>query len=989
MRKLKIILFIFVATTAWHFIDVNTTKHQPVALSCSSSSLFASAATQPYKTSPGYVGFLTDMLSGEVKKDNIKWFDGLYSFSRGLLNLILLAFLVYVAIRNILSLGIESYTIKKILPKLIFAAFLGNLVRPIMAVGSRIVDSIILAPGLTIFRTPSSWSWYGSVASGGLTVVENLSHSTGGIISLITSGLVGLFAAFTQGYLIFLAILVINALMIGGMLIIALFHTLAPWIVLLATAVGPIAVGLSILPETESLYKKWLKIIIFWLFFPLILNAVHYLIDLIPSIEVAQGQGNISAIISSMLPLLIKIGLYTLAIRIPFTWEKDVGGLIASLPSTTAKTWNQARGTVEKGLQLGGRVVMAGRQGEYWLKGKASQAGKREAAKTAATEAADELNDASLKKSGTEKDQVVLKQYKLQDLLAKMTSDEEAVTNDTLFGGRATLQGIRSAYAKYNRGEFKGKTDAKSVAAQTFFDKHKREAEDTARINFVRDREAEKINKGGENEVKRRQGIDPATGELDASKATLPFKLARGVQKWSIGNLPVAHAAREEAYQKEFQKTAFRYDILSRKVAGPLADLSSQTDRKAADFAVLKSSEKVEEQMSGTLLKMATLLQQNLSKNSRPISLDVALSVLQNDAQNLDEAAETKLLYLQQLGGMKGKYKGQTTSVDTNDLGTLISGHNRLRDLAASEARANRSADEMKFLRDQRVGQAYARATGSSPSGGIATANDPGSPPLGVTNKNYIPRGTRRIIDGLTKIDDTLAQKGGLDALQETNKVFEDNDLRDITVNDYNQFSGENEGILQEIGRLVADKSDRPAADNFVNQVKLSHGLDTPEMLRQAGQFNDPEISRMVIDYNRRQKMELVILSRNEDARALQSPVKQIIARATSQPEILNQIRGALDTYTRSLNEGSDVTPSVTPSQAYDAKRFLATQAGFSDPNSLTTGVVAQISRAFQATTVREPSAVREEPNVNKPEPTDINKPGPIDVDRPRPMGGI
>ncbi|OQA52453.1 MAG: hypothetical protein BWY43_00520 [candidate division WS2 bacterium ADurb.Bin280] len=216
--------------------------------------------------SPGQPGELTEAL--RLQKSSSEWINQLYNVSKTLLNAILLIGLIIAAIAMTLSLPIESYTIKKMMPRVIFAVLIGNTIISIAAIGSSIIDNIMQ---ISIFK----WTWTDTLSIMGMNLADTLkafAYSLPAITNAVSGGIL----------VIGLLLSLLPALFI---IIVNLFLSLRVWIVLIAVALGPIAVGLSLLPFTEGLYKKWYKILIFWLVFPLIVNFFLFIIKLIPDIN--------------------------------------------------------------------------------------------------------------------------------------------------------------------------------------------------------------------------------------------------------------------------------------------------------------------------------------------------------------------------------------------------------------------------------------------------------------------------------------------------------------------------------------------------------------------------------------------------------------------------------------------------------------------------------------------------------------------------------
>lgn len=196
------------------------------------------------------------------------WVDTLYNVSKGLLNIALLIGLLLAAFATILKIDIDSYTIKKILPRVIIAAVVGNLILTIAGAGSMIVDK---ATTVSFFH----WNSMDIVNLMGRNSWDTLKAAFSSLFSPYSAGMLATTFILIGGIIANFTVLVV-AIAVEIML------ALRPSIILFAAAVGPLALGLSVLPFAEPLFKKWYKILIFWIFYPLIANFLIYIIKLIP-----------------------------------------------------------------------------------------------------------------------------------------------------------------------------------------------------------------------------------------------------------------------------------------------------------------------------------------------------------------------------------------------------------------------------------------------------------------------------------------------------------------------------------------------------------------------------------------------------------------------------------------------------------------------------------------------------------------------------------
>lgn len=255
------------------------------------------------------------------------WVINLYNFSKSFVNIIALIILLFIAFSTMLGQSVDTYGIKKLLPTTIIAIIVANISLPIFAVGSSIIDTIqdqisFFAPYQFVnafgffFHNMRGTTTFGTLAVG-FTAASIL---TGGIAGAISVGLAII--------LILAPVLILIAL--------GFIFSFRPYVLFLAGGLAPIAILLSVLPQTQSLFKKWLNISIAWLVMPIITYGIIHLADMIPVISyVPKAGGAVSALVGYFLPIAIKGGLLLLAIRFPFMIEKDITGLTRIIGKAT------------------------------------------------------------------------------------------------------------------------------------------------------------------------------------------------------------------------------------------------------------------------------------------------------------------------------------------------------------------------------------------------------------------------------------------------------------------------------------------------------------------------------------------------------------------------------------------------------------------------------------------------------------------------------
>jgi len=266
---------------------------------------------------------VTNVLTSKDQRGN--WMFRLFEIFKGFANILLFTGLLAFAFANILHINIDTYAIKKLLPKLIVVVLMINLILPIITIFSTLVDRV---QTISIFNSYKglighSLPFYSQIES----VWDYFSWWDG--IKLTLSSLLAIPAM--------IVVLLISVFVQAG---VTLMLALRPTIIYLATAVAPLAIACALLPQTETFFKRWLKVIVFWMVYPLIVSVFAYVISLLPSLTYSQGF--IGATLTVSIPLIIKIGFLWFLLRMPFTWEKDVGGLIATIPGAATKGWSQA-----------------------------------------------------------------------------------------------------------------------------------------------------------------------------------------------------------------------------------------------------------------------------------------------------------------------------------------------------------------------------------------------------------------------------------------------------------------------------------------------------------------------------------------------------------------------------------------------------------------------------------------------------------------------
>lgn len=183
---------------------------------------------------------------------------GAWGIFRDIANIVLVAFFTIILISQISGFGIDNYGIKKLLPKIIVAAILINLSYIICQIA---VDlSNILGFGLK--RMMDEMAEGITIAEGDYFSKEGYTAS-GNIVSMLSvilaTGIAGL-AIWSQGLVaaILAALAAVLVAVIGVIFIFALLSVRQAGVILLVV-ISPVAMACYMLPNTKSLFNKWLK----------------------------------------------------------------------------------------------------------------------------------------------------------------------------------------------------------------------------------------------------------------------------------------------------------------------------------------------------------------------------------------------------------------------------------------------------------------------------------------------------------------------------------------------------------------------------------------------------------------------------------------------------------------------------------------------------------------------------------------------------------
>lgn len=237
-----------------------------------------------------------------------------YQIIKWILSVIALIGLFIFAFANILNIEINTYAIKKAIPKVVVALVGGWLSLTIVILLSRTVD---IAYQLNIFSPYQSLHPMNNIFLGNFNLssaTNTMTDLTRGIsvISALGSQFLGNGASFS-GMFVGSFFLTIPALTV---IIFEYVLAIRPFVVQLLAAAGPLAFACIILPQTQYLFRKWWTYLIIAFSYPLAVNFVFFFLNKIDTNT--GGNAGFFALWA------FKIFIIAMLIRMPFAIQSDI-----------------------------------------------------------------------------------------------------------------------------------------------------------------------------------------------------------------------------------------------------------------------------------------------------------------------------------------------------------------------------------------------------------------------------------------------------------------------------------------------------------------------------------------------------------------------------------------------------------------------------------------------------------------------------------------
>lgn len=233
---------------------------------CPSMSLGANLADAGYSSVSMFLDISPDIFNDNPELGGAKQ---AWNFFRDIANVVFVLLFLWVIFSQISNVGVSNYGIKKILPKLILGAILINLSFYICQLA---VDlSNILGYALK------------GVLEGASIKAESKPGIGSGIAVLVAEVLAGVGAAVFAFLTVSIPMIIWTLLSIAIALLILVFRQAA---VILLIAISPIAFAAWLLPNTESLFKKWV-------------SAFKGLLVVFPVVSLMYGSGKLAGAVLS------------------------------------------------------------------------------------------------------------------------------------------------------------------------------------------------------------------------------------------------------------------------------------------------------------------------------------------------------------------------------------------------------------------------------------------------------------------------------------------------------------------------------------------------------------------------------------------------------------------------------------------------------------------------------------------------------------------
>lgn len=182
---------------------------------------------------------------------------------RNIANIIFVIIFMFIIFSQLTGWGIDNYGIKKMLPKLILVAILVNLSYIICAIAvdaSNIVGQGVRGLFENVAKSVSDTGGLGDSATEAIGVIVKK------VVAIIATGGVGLAGVAIaaeisgSGWFLIVPVLLFLLTLLASAFFAIIMLGLRQALIVILIVIAPIAFALSVLPNTETIYKKWFSI---------------------------------------------------------------------------------------------------------------------------------------------------------------------------------------------------------------------------------------------------------------------------------------------------------------------------------------------------------------------------------------------------------------------------------------------------------------------------------------------------------------------------------------------------------------------------------------------------------------------------------------------------------------------------------------------------------------------------------------------------------
>ncbi len=331
---------------------------------CPVTKTLASGMDWVFKTLAGFLA----VRPAETGQDTVLY--RAWTYMRSIANVAFVAAFLIIIYSQLTNLGINNYSIKKLLPRLIVAALLVNLSYYICSVaidlsnilGYSLQDMFIQIRNSLVGPGGNSWSLTSWESITGFILSGGTAATAGGIVLFTTLSTYGI-----AGSLFLLLPALVTAMM--AVLVALVVMAARQAVITLLVIIAPIAFVAYLLPNTEKWFDKWrgmfMTLLVLFPAFSLIFGGSQLAAE-----AIIQNADSINVVILGMLVQVAPLFITPMLIKLSGSTVARVAGLINN-PNKgiidRTRNWSKDRADNVKAKRLGtepGRLALLKRNGQ-------------------------------------------------------------------------------------------------------------------------------------------------------------------------------------------------------------------------------------------------------------------------------------------------------------------------------------------------------------------------------------------------------------------------------------------------------------------------------------------------------------------------------------------------------------------------------------------------------------------------------------------------